>query len=138
SALAGGVVLLGRDGCCRDMASLHGTYRQVEETLRAAELIGTFAVTHHVTRCRWLLDRPVNNSGRLKTLLLDLAEKFNWPWDVELEFSPDTSLSQTTAIVATSDSVILDRCEQWCNAAHEIIAASLPETPIIDLRPAPC
>src|SRR6266404_1471952 len=32
SALGGGVMLVGRDGCYRDMASVHGTYRRVEET----------------------------------------------------------------------------------------------------------
>ena len=35
SAVGGGVVLGGRDGCYRDMASVHGTYRRVEETRSA-------------------------------------------------------------------------------------------------------
>ena len=33
AALSGGVILLGRDGCYRDMAAVHGRYRLVEETL---------------------------------------------------------------------------------------------------------
>ena len=32
AALAGGVILVGRDGCYRDMASMHGSYRKVSET----------------------------------------------------------------------------------------------------------
>ena len=32
SALGGGVLLLSRDGALRDMASVHGSYRLVEET----------------------------------------------------------------------------------------------------------
>src|SRR5215213_2775070 len=32
AALAGGVVIVGRDGAWRDMASMHGTWRRVEET----------------------------------------------------------------------------------------------------------
>src|SRR5205823_7732523 len=32
AALAGGVIIVGRDGCWRDMASMHGTWRRVEET----------------------------------------------------------------------------------------------------------
>lgn len=36
SAIGGGIVLGGRDGCYRDLASVHGTYRRVEETLAAA------------------------------------------------------------------------------------------------------
>jgi hypothetical protein len=40
AALAGGVLLLARDGCLRDMASMHGHYRRVEETAVAVDLIG--------------------------------------------------------------------------------------------------
>ena len=40
AALAGGVLLLGRDGALRDMASMHGSYRKVEETSPALRLIG--------------------------------------------------------------------------------------------------
>src|SRR5262245_708567 len=32
AALAGGVLLRGRDGCTRDLASMHGTWRRVDET----------------------------------------------------------------------------------------------------------
>ena len=38
SALGGGIVLGGRDGCYRDLASVHGTYRRVEETRPALDL----------------------------------------------------------------------------------------------------
>lgn len=136
SALAGGVILLGRDGCHRDMASLHGTYREVAETRRAAELIGAAIEGWRVARCRWLLDRPVGNSGRLRGVLLEVARQAGWAWDVQLEFSPDKVLGETVAIVASSDSVVLDRCAQWCNVAREIIAVSVPSAPVIDLVPA--
>ena len=39
AALAGAVIIAGRDGCYRDMASMHGSYRKVEETSPAIELI---------------------------------------------------------------------------------------------------
>jgi hypothetical protein len=68
AALSGGVLLRGRDGCLRDLASIHGTYRRVEETLPAVELIGRLLEVQAVSEVLWLLDRPVSNSGRLKTL----------------------------------------------------------------------
>jgi hypothetical protein len=40
AALADGVLLLGRDGCLRDMASMHGSFRRVEETRPALECVG--------------------------------------------------------------------------------------------------
>lgn len=133
SALAGGVILIGRDGCYRDMASQHGTYREVAETRRAASLIGTAAAQWGATKCRWLLDRPVGNSGRLKAVLLELAQHSGWCWDVDLEFSPDKLLGETLEIVASADSVVLDRCTRWCNVAREIISRSAPDACLIDL-----
>ena len=38
TALGGGVVLRGRDGALRDLSSIHGTYRAVQETDRAIRL----------------------------------------------------------------------------------------------------
>ena len=40
AALAGGVILAARDGAYRDMASMHGSYRKVAETLPALDLLG--------------------------------------------------------------------------------------------------
>ena len=133
SALAGGIILIGRDGCCRDLAGLHGTYRDVAETRTAAELIGAAAEERRVRRCRWLLDRPVSNSGRLRDILLSVAENSDLSWQIDLEFSPDHVLSETDAVVATSDSLILDRCQRWSNLGREIIQTAIPHARIIDL-----
>lgn len=133
AALAGGVILLGRDGCFRDMASLHGTYREVAETGRAAERVGETAARWGVAKCRWFLDRPVGNSGRLRGRLLELAAARGWSWQVELEFSPDRILGETAEIVASSDSVVLDRCAHWCNAAREMLPAPAPPAIVVDL-----
>jgi hypothetical protein len=133
AALSGGVILSGRDGCYRDLASLHGTYREVAETLPALRLIGETLTNWHVRHCRWLLDRPVSNSGRLRTLMLELATTNAWAWDVQLEFSPDTLLASSPAVIVSSDSMILDRCAQWFNAARRIIEAKLPQVVIVDL-----
>jgi hypothetical protein len=56
AALAGGVVLRARDGTYRDMASVHGTFRKVQETLPAIELIGLLLARHGATQCTWYLD----------------------------------------------------------------------------------
>jgi len=132
AAMSGGLIFRGRDGCFRDLASIHGTYRKVEETIPAVTLIGEFLTQIAVPRALWLLDRPVSNSGRLKALIGDLAGKNDWNWDIRLTFSPDTELSQTDTIVVTTDSVILDACQKWTNLAAEIITRRLSETTIVD------
>jgi len=133
AAMSGGLIFKGRDGCFRDLASIHGTYRKVEETIPALQFIGAFLTDIHIAQALWLLDSPVSNSGRLKTLIAQLARESNWPWEVRLTISPDAELSKTDTIVVSTDSVILDACHQWTNLAAEIITRDLPRTTVIDL-----
>ena len=133
AAMSDGIIFKGRDGCFRDLASIHGTYRKVTETIPAVQLIAEFLKNISVTYCLWLLDSPVSNSGRLKTLIGQLAQKNNWNWEIELLLSPDTELIKTDHIVASSDSVVLDRCKSWVNLARAIIESKLPEAHVVDL-----
>ena len=126
-ALSGGILLLGRDGCIRDMAGVHGSYRQVEETLPALERIGHVLAGLGVVSAVWFLDRPVSNSGRLRRLIEETAEKQGWPWRVELVFNPDRDLVEATgAVVATADGMVLDRCGDWFNLVRHLFAAEPP------------
>jgi len=133
AAMSGGLIFRGRDGCCRDLASIHGTYRRVSETQPAIELIGGFLQQIGTSQALWLLDSPVSNSGRLKTLLRELAEKNRWHWEIELVTSPDAVLIKGGKIVASSDSVVLDKCGKWVDLAGEIIKNRIPTAKIIDL-----
>ena len=133
SALAGGVILIGRDGCFRDLAGIHGTYRKVEETIPAINLIGKFISQAVIKKCIWYLDSPVSNSGRLKLMLLDLAQTHNWSWQVEVVYSPDGILARAEDTVASCDSVILDSCPRWFNLARQVIYTYIPDTNLVDL-----
>jgi hypothetical protein len=135
AAMSGGLIFKGRDGCCRDLASIHGTYRKVEETVPAANLIGEFLTQIRIAQALWLFDSPVSNSGRLKTLLAQLASEHAWPWEIRLTISPDAELSKTDVVVVSTDSVVLDACQKWTNLATEIILRRLPRTAVIDLAP---
>jgi len=133
AAMSRGVILKGRDGCFRDLASIHGTYRKVTETIPAVQLIGDFLKESSVTDCLWLLDSPVSNSGRLKTLIGELARKNDWNWEIELLPSPDAKLIKTALVAASSDSVVLDKCRNWVNLARAIIEEKLPKARVVDL-----
>lgn len=138
SALAGGVVLLGRDGCYRDIAGIHRRYRKVHETNPALRMIGETVADWGVTLCQWWLDQPVSNSGRLKTLILEMAAAARWNMTAELAFNPDRRLWESGHVVASSDGIVLDRCQQWVNLAGQIIRARIPETRLVDLSLAEC
>jgi hypothetical protein len=134
AAMSGGLIFRGRDGCCRDLASIHGTYRKVSETQPAIELIGGFLQQIGISQSLWLLDSPVSNSGRLKTLLRELAERNELKWQIELVTSPDAVLIKGEKIVASSDSVVLDKCGKWVDLAGEIIKNRIPAAKIIGLE----
>ncbi len=130
-ALSQGVVLLARDGCYRDLASVHGTYRRVVETEPALTCL-----THElrsVPRCRWLLDQPVSNSGKLATLIRAEAERCALDWSVELVPDPDQLLKQTSVPIASADSAVLDACGPWVNLARQVIDARVPTAWVVDL-----
>lgn len=117
TALSGGVVLRGRDGALRDLSSIHGTYRAVQETDRAIRLAAAVLRTLAPGPVRWLLDQPVSNSGRLAARLRELGPTLGLPWTAEVVFNPDRELIETTDVVVTSDSVVLDRAGAWLNLA---------------------
>lgn len=133
AALAGGVILLGRDGCFRDMASMHGSYRKVEETRPALELAGRYLAACGVGPCTWFLDRPVSNSGRLGQLIVKLATENRWAWDVRIEFDVDGALKDSDHIVASADSVVLDHCGRWFNLARFVVAHFVHDACWVDL-----
>lgn len=135
AALAGGFIIIGKDGAWRDIAGMHGSFRTVEETTPALTLIG-----QHLSRKKkitWLLDSPVSNSARVRQLMLDLALTNHWNWDVELVRDPDHELKKCPSPVVTADSIILDHCHSWVNLANEIIEASIPKAWVADLHPTP-
>ena len=133
AAFGGGVLLLCRDGTLRDMASMHGSYRKVAETATALEAIGSTLEEHGVGSCRWYLDRPVSNSGRLKRLIEETAARRGRRWTVELVFNPDALLVQEAETAASADSAVLDRCAAWVNLAREVVESRVPGAWILDL-----
>jgi hypothetical protein len=135
TALGGGVILIGRDGCCRDVAGIYSRYHKVAETVPALHAIGRFASQWAVTRCHWWLDSPVDNCGRLKDIIQKVATEDGWPWEVGLVTNPDRVLAAAAQIVSSSDHVILDRCQRWFNLAREVIANHVPQAHIVDLGP---
>ena len=133
SALSGGLIFEGRDTCYRDMASIHGSYKRVIETQQAILLIGRFLKLFEVSKAVWYFDQPVSNSGRLKTMLGEIAAKRDWPWEIHLVYNPDKVLIKSSEIVSSSDSLILNRSAGWLNLAREVIDRSIPDAQIIRL-----
>jgi hypothetical protein len=132
-ALSGGLVLRGHDGALRDLASVHGTYRTITETPAALEALGTYLAPLHLQAVHVFLDAKVSNAGRLASRMRALATTHAWPWQVLLVPSADAVLRQTEAIVATSDSGILDAAVRWFDLAATVVAQQVPQVWCVDL-----
>jgi hypothetical protein len=134
SGLAGGIILDCRDSCFRDIASLHGTYRKVEETIPALKMIGHEINQLGVEKARFYLDRPVSNSGRLKKLMLEMAAEEGFNWEVELHNNPDKIIVQfPETITISADSWVIDHCSQWYNL-HKQLISGFPDANIIPMK----
>jgi hypothetical protein len=135
AALSGGALIKCRDGCVRDLSSVHGSYRTVAETEAAIRLAGEALSGAGPASTLWLLDRPVSNSGRLAQKIREMAVGEGWPWQVDVVMNPDKVLRASGQIVVTSDSNVLDGVTGWVNLGGRLIAERLPEAWVIDLEP---
>ncbi|MCS6884756.1 MAG: DUF434 domain-containing protein [Acidobacteriota bacterium] len=124
AALSKGLLLMSRDGCIRDLASVHSSYKSVQETVRAIAILGETLMKYQPSSVTWLLDSPVSNSGRLASKIRAVAEEKGWSWDVEVFFNPDTIMINSGQIVATSDSAVISKGVRWVNLIAEVILAN--------------
>jgi hypothetical protein len=127
AALAGGILLLARDGALRDLSSLERHYRQSDTTRPALRLAGEYLSSIGVAAVRFVLDRPISNSGRLRRLIEECAREHDWPWTVELVANADASLCRSPHVVASADSHVLDRCLRWHNLARLTVERLVPD-----------
>ncbi len=115
------------DGTIRDLAALRGTYRIIPETEMAVRLLfdvlqNTGIKGTRIQKVNILLDEPVSNSGRLKALMADVAEKYHYPFDLDIQVLKDVDRAlYEKENVITSDSIILDHCVFWVNVTKECL-----------------
>ena len=134
AALSGGLLIACRDGCIRDLASVHGSYRSVNETEKALLMVGETLALAEPKSVLWLLDQPVSNSGRLAQRIREIAEAAHWPWTVEVVMNPDRQLRHEDRPVITSDSNILDAPVHWINFNAEMVERHFPQAWLLPLQ----
>lgn len=132
TAMAGGLLLRCCDGCIRDIAGIHGTYRPVHETRQAIELVGNVLRAFSPASVLWLFDKPVSNSGRLAEIIRDIAKAHCWNWQAELIENPDQVIRNSCKVAITSDSAILDGEVQWVNLGAYLVTNYFHESWLID------
>ena len=106
------------DGTIRDLAALRGTYRLIPETPEVIRRMFLVLQKAGIQRAVILLDEPVSNSGRLKSLIADIGEEFSFVLDIQILKEVDKTLYDKENVI-TSDSIILDHCKSWVNLTAE-------------------
>ena len=106
------------DGTIRDLAALRGTYRLIPETTEAVHMMLGALQDAGVRKAVILLDEPVSNSGRLKSLIAEIGEAYSVALDIQILKDVDRTLYDKENVI-TSDSIILDHCKSWVNLCAE-------------------
>ena len=122
AALAGGVILVGRDGATRDLASVHGSCRPVRTPREALGRLAEALAGIRDGPVTWFLDRPVSNSGKLAGLLRETAAAHGLDWAVEVVPDPDWVLCGWSGVIATSDGGVLDHAGSWLDLPAAALA----------------
>jgi len=134
TALGGGIILVGSDGCYRDIADIHGSYSLRSDTEEAIGLVADTLREAEVKEAHWLFDRPVSNSGRVAALVNAIAEQRTVPMEAETAKEVDARIKQCSGIAVTADSDILSSGIAWFDLAGFIIRNRVKHANIVDLR----
>ncbi|MBR1853081.1 MAG: DUF434 domain-containing protein [Lachnospiraceae bacterium] len=130
-ALSESLLLKCMDGTVRDLAALRGTYRLIDKTETAIDLIGKALTEAQIGKAVFYLDAPVSNSGRLKQKIRERLEAC--PFTVEVEVIPNVdSVLEKLDQVITGDAIILDHCISWINLNAQIIDGMIGAYPYVD------
>lgn len=119
-ALSKGTLIIGNDNNIRDLAGLRGTYKLIDKTDLALDLLYKFLKSKKVKQINFFLDSPVSNSGNLKVKILYYSDKYNIFTKVSLVNNADVILEKLEFVV-TSDSTILNKCINYFNLTKAII-----------------
>ena len=127
SILSKAYIFKGLDNCYRDLSSVHGSYKRVNQTMDALIIVGNYLKSLSIKQVIWVFDKPVSNSGRLKSILNELAYEQDFNWEVLLDFNPDKYLVERKGICISSDAWIIENCDSWFNLIETLFKLKLIE-----------
>ena len=119
-ALSSSPVFYCRDGALRDLAGLRGTYRVIDKTQTAIELLLRQLELLYLSEAVFYLDAPVSNSGRLSGLIRQCAKGYGISVQTQIIPDVDRVLEQMEGVIS-GDAIILNRCKSWLNVMPLII-----------------
>ena len=128
SYLQGLLVFAASDGYVRDVSEVYGNYRPDKSTVRALDLIAGF-IGERKGSTTILLDKRADASSECASLIEKKAGRVPFPPEVLIVTALDHKLVERSccaggkpeAVVATSDTEVLDRIQKACDIPCWII-----------------
>lgn len=120
TAFSGSTLFRCMDNTIRDLAGLRGSYRLIDKTDIALEVLADALTELDIYKAVFYLDKPVSNSGRLKKKILDSMAERSFMTEVYTENAVDPILENLENVI-TADAIILDRCGSWFNINDYIL-----------------
>ena len=118
--LSGSILLKGMDGVIRDLADLKGSYKIIDKTEKAIHMVLSKLDELKVTKANIYLDKPISNSGRLKTFIQEISGSYNVTVEVDLLNAVDRALYGKENIIS-GDSVVIDESISWISLYDMIL-----------------
>lgn len=119
-ALSGSPIFSCRDGVLRDLAGLRGTYRIIDKTQEAAELLLRQLELLSISEAVFYFDSPVSNSGRLSELVRQCAQGYGVSVQTKIIPDVDRVLEKLEGVIS-GDAIILNCCKSWLNIMPAIV-----------------
>lgn len=97
------------------------SYTVIDKTEPGIERIIAALQKHEVSKAVFFVDAPVSNSGRLKTLIAETAERMAFPIDIRMVKDSDAELKKCANVIS-GDSEVISECVSWYNLYEELVA----------------
>ncbi len=126
-------LILCDDGFLRDISGIHGKHRLSSYSEHALSLIMRFLTEFRPSEVRFYYDQQVSRSGELAALTRSLLDRFTLDGNAETARQADNAALGFGTILATSDTVLIERGEKLFDLAAEVAVRSSP-TQVIPLH----
>jgi len=122
SALQARLLVRGNDGLLRDVAGASRGYRPSSTTDTAISMLFGLLGHHPPDEIHFYLDAPMSRSGELAARLRRRLQRHHFQGSAAAVAVPERFLADATAIVASSDSVVVDRATMAVDLAAAVVS----------------
>ncbi len=113
AVIKGDLIVLGDDGVIRDVSGIHGKYSPTKSTERALQTMINILKEVEASYTVILYESQISRSGEIAALTRRILKYSGVRGEARTSKTVDSELVKSGKIVATSDSIILLRCNQF-------------------------